>query len=232
MKNLALLVRRRRECLAYLEIVDHPPEPQFPAPSELRVDQGTTTSLEQAFLRELVAQSAEHPGPIIEIGTLFGFTTNEIALAKSAAQKLITVDQFSWNPWGLNSVEHQRLTERVLRLSTALLNVTLVVADKNQFYAGYVGEAPALVFLDAAHSYEETRKDIEWAQSLRCPLIAGHDYSDEFPGVQTAVDEAGAPEVRGTIWLIRSTPSANAAKATRAFAAASGGGSDWTGAHP
>ena len=204
---LGTLLRNRKECLAYVsspkrkaawDLINDPARPPH-----LLVDQGTTTALEQEFLAEIINESESEPGPIIEIGTLFGFTTAEMALLKAPDRVLITVDCFAWNPWGLEGSEHQRLAERVLRIAIALLNVKLVIADKNAFYNSYTGTPPSMVFLDAIHSYEETKTDIEWARRAGCRFIAGHDYSSDFVGVKKAVEEVGTPEVRGTVWLIR-----------------------------
>ena len=71
--------------------------------------------------------------------------------------------------------------------------VQAVDQDKNEFFASYCGPAPSLVFLDAIHDYPETSKDIAWAKTVGAAVIAGHDYSDVFPGVVQAVDEAGGP---------------------------------------
>ena len=54
-----------------------------------------------------------------------------------------------------------------------------------------------MVFLDAIHDYEETKKDIEWARLVGAKIIAGHDYCDEFPGVKQIVDEMGGPARAG-----------------------------------
>jgi predicted O-methyltransferase YrrM len=171
--------------------------------AELTVEQGSTTPDELSFLKALVAETTHLAGPIIEIGSLFGFTTIELALAKQKDKKLIAVDYFIWNPWGLNPTEHRKLAERVLRVAGVHLSVELVAADKNEFYKVYDGSAPSLVFLDAIHSYEETRKDIEWALKVGCRHIAGHDYKPEFPGVVGAVDAYGRPEVHGSVWVLR-----------------------------
>jgi hypothetical protein len=75
--------------------------------------------------------------------------------------------------------------------------------DKNEFFAGYRGAAPAMVFLDAVHDYEETKKDIQWARSVGAKIISGHDYCKEFPGVKQAVDEFGGPrQSAGTVWRL------------------------------
>jgi hypothetical protein len=77
-------------------------------------------------------------------------------------------------------------------------------ADKNQWLSAYAGEPPSLVFCDAIHTYEETKADILSARAAGAGLIAGHDYSREFPGVIEAVDEVGGPErLRGALWCLR-----------------------------
>lgn len=62
------------------------------------------------------------------------------------------------------------------------------------FFRDYRDEPPALVFLDAIHSYSETKIDIQWALSVNAAAIAVHDYSDDWPGVIQAVDEFGGPD--------------------------------------
>lgn len=49
------------------------------------------------------------------------------------------------------------------------------------------------VFVDADHSYEGCKRDIEaWAPKVRDGgMVCGHDYSDLWPGVKRAVDETG-----------------------------------------
>jgi len=157
--SLATLLRHRGECLEYLrspkrqlarEVIRSPA-----TPSDLLVEAGTTTEGERSFLAEIVRKSAGEAGPIIEIGTLFGFTTAEMALQKAPDRLLLTVDCFSWNPWGLTSSEHKRLAERVLLIGISRLNVKLIVSDKNAFYKSYAGATPSMVFLDAIHTYED-----------------------------------------------------------------------------
>jgi hypothetical protein len=60
------------------------------------------------FVQRLVRKSREFPGPIVEIGTLLGITTTNMALAKAPSQKIITVDLYCWNPWGLTPMYTRR----------------------------------------------------------------------------------------------------------------------------
>lgn len=133
------------------------------------------------------------PGPIVEVGTLFGWSTRVMVLFKEPERELITVDSYVWNPLSLPAERHARATHSALQEAVDHHRVRLVTQDKAVFYERYNGPPPALVFLDAIHSYEETRKDIEWARRVHAKTICLHDYSSKHPGVVQAVDEAGGP---------------------------------------
>jgi hypothetical protein len=156
------------------------------------------------LVKRLVRQSCQYHGPIIEIGTLLGVTTTTMAIAKAPHQKIITVDLYCWNPWGLPPDVHDALTGQVLQYLVRTGHVERIRMDKNEFFRAYDGPSPAMVFLDAVHDYEETKKDIVWAKQVGARIIAGHDYCDEFPGVKEAVDEFGGPaELEATVWLLK-----------------------------
>ncbi len=155
------------------------------------------------FLQKLVRESRKYPGPIIEIGTLLGITTTTMALAKAPEQKIITVDLYCWNPWGLRPENHRALTTIVLSYLVDTGHVQQISQDKNEFFRTYKGPPPAMVFLDAIHTYEETKLDIQWAQRVGAKIIAGHDYSDAFPGIKQVVDEFGGPRERvASVWVL------------------------------
>ncbi|MCI0335145.1 MAG: class I SAM-dependent methyltransferase [Planctomycetes bacterium] len=155
------------------------------------------------FIQRLVRESGAYSGPIIEIGTLLGVTTTHMALAKTPQQKIITVDFFCWNPWGLTPDAHEALTTQVLYYLQQTGHVKCVRMDKNEFYRAYEGPAPAMVFLDAWHDYDETKRDLQWAIGVGAKIISGHDYCDEFPGVKQVVDEFGGPrQLAGTVWAL------------------------------
>jgi hypothetical protein len=158
---------------------------------------------ELTLLESLVKESNGIGGPIIEIGTLLGVSTTHMAIWKATEKKIITVDLFAWNPWGLASRQHRDLTTQMLLYLIETGHVELVVSCKNAFYESYHGERPAMVFLDAIHDYPETARDIAWARSAGARIISGHDYSDEFPGVIQAVDEVGGPrQLQGSVWRL------------------------------
>jgi hypothetical protein len=156
-----------------------------------------------SLIERLVRQSREYPGPIVEVGTLLGITTTTIALAKAPEQKVITVDNYCWNPWAISPDAHEALAHQVLYYLIKTGHVERVRMDKNEFFRTYRGPAPSMVFLDAVHDYPETKKDIEWAKQMGTKIIAGHDYCKEFAGVMQVVDEFGGPrELGGTVWVL------------------------------
>jgi predicted O-methyltransferase YrrM len=184
---------------------DAPPAAAPPAPSFAAFHPARATVEPEArpLLEKLVRESRRHPGPIIEIGTLMGITTTTIALNKAPDQKVITVDKYCWNPWGISSEAHQALAAQVLRYLVETGHVEQVVMCKNEFFETYSGPPPSLVFLDAIHDYEETKKDIEWASRVGAAIISGHDYSADFPGVIEVVHEFGGPrELLGSVWAL------------------------------
>jgi hypothetical protein len=154
------------------------------APSQLSLD-------EARLLADLVRNS-DPQRPIIEIGTLFGWSTRVMAVAKPKEQELITVDNYSWNPHGMSSDAHYRATRMALSDAIANHNIRQVRMSKDEFYAQYSGPTPSLFFCDADHSYEATLADLKWARSRGADVICGDDYSPEqFPGVVRAVEEMG-----------------------------------------
>ncbi len=98
-----------------------------------------------------------------------------MALAKSRDQKIITVDLYCWNPWGMTPAVHEAVTSQMLHYLVRTGHVDCVSMDKNEFYRIYSGPAPSMVFLDAMHDYEEAKKDIEWSRRVGAKIITGHD---------------------------------------------------------
>lgn len=166
---------------------------------------GGLTDEEERALAALVVEAGAQPGPVIEFGTLFGLTTRLIAAAAAPSQRVITVDNFCWNPFGLPPALHEAFARKVLRGELASGRVELIAATSEAFRAAYAGAVPALVFLDADHSYAAVREEIAWARRLGVPLIAGHDYGNQRFGVTRAVDEALGEGivVHGSLWAWR-----------------------------
>jgi hypothetical protein len=165
---------------------------------------GHITIEEARFLRELVQQTAEDE-LIIEIGTLFGFSTMIMALAKSPTQPLITVDNYSWNPLGMTPAAHELATRLALEDVTRTANVQVMRADKNAFYREFDrSRRVGLFFCDADHSYEATKADLLWAKEIGARIVCGHDYDPiRHAGVTRAVDSVGGPrQICGSLFVV------------------------------
>ena len=141
-------------------------------------------------------------GTFVEFGTLFGLTAKAVAAAKPGL-KIIALDNFSWNPFGLTPSLHEGFTRRILSREIAEGRIEVVKASSEDFRRGYT-TPPDAVFLDALHQYEPVRDEIAWAKAAGVKCICGHDYGNPSPifGVTRAVDEAfpDGVDVRGMCW--------------------------------
>lgn len=163
-------------------------------PGEISIEEGR-------FLGDLVRRT-EPSDPLVEIGTLFGRSTTVMTLFKQEHQPLIGVDNFSWNPLGLEPEFHEYATRTALSQATERYNVRVEKADKAEFFAAYDGPPPGLVFCDADHSTEATLEDINWARSVGTKIVCGHDYGED-ERVSKAVDSLGGPkELVGRLFVV------------------------------
>lgn len=155
-------------------------------------------------LLRLVKKAGQFEGPIIEIGTLFGLTTQVIAQCKRADQALISVDNYSWNPFCLPPAHHREFTKRALHFCAKNAHLELYDGSSEDFFASYSGLPPALVFLDGSHEYAHVASEIRHAKRLGARMICGDDYNDAFPDVKRAVGEEFGSDatVRHSIWSV------------------------------
>ncbi len=166
-------------------------------------NKGQISVVEARALGEIVRNS-DPSRPIVEIGTLFGFSTLVMTMFKKPAQRLITVDNYSWNPLGLRPEAHYQLTHNRLREAITHHGVEQLRMGKDEFYSTYAGPPPAVFFCDADHSYEATKADIEWAKSVGATVICGDDYDHPIQrGTARAVDELGGPvQLHGGLFVL------------------------------
>ena len=136
---------------------------------------------------------------VVEIGTLFGFTAKRLAAETQA--KVVAVDNFSWNPFGMPAELHEHFTRLVLENELKNGRVELVKADAQTFLAAMKGVD--FVFLDGDHRYEAVKAEIELVKKAGVKTIAGHDYGNALFGVTRAVEETlGKPDdVAGMVWV-------------------------------
>lgn len=164
---------------------------------------GGLSEADEAGIAAAVQQAAKYPGPIVEVGTLFGWTTQLLATLKAPQTELISIDNYCWNPFCLSPEDHRAITHRSLRYCLERCNTSLFEGTTHEFYRRYRGATPSMVFIDADHSYRESNADIQWARDMGVPVIAGHDYQSLHPGVVQAVNEqfGRAFELHGSVWI-------------------------------
>ena len=191
------LVKHRWQVVKFLDFTANPTQ----------AFSGTVQRHELFFIQQIVNKANQLEGPILEIGTLFGFTTQHIAEWKHSDKQLSTVDNFQWNPIGLDSATHKEFTSRILYYLKQKSSLVVFEGSNTEFYNSYDGPTPSMVFIDAGHSYEDVMVDIKWAISQQIPLISGHDYSKTQLGVTRAVNEFFGEDnirVEGSVWFYHS----------------------------
>jgi predicted O-methyltransferase YrrM len=141
---------------------------------------------------------------IIEIGALFGFSTQAI-LEGAKNNKVIVVDNFAWNPIGLTSVRHELMLKSNLNYFIRQNRVSIHngLSSDPELYE-LVNNNVSMVFIDGDHSYNGVLSDINFAKAINSKIICGDDYS--FAGVKKAVDETFGNEVKfiGDMWFVKS----------------------------
>ena len=88
---------------------------------------------------------------VVEVGTLFGSTARELA-RQVVGGRVIAVDNFSWNPFGLPPKVHENFTRKILR-GTGVEIVNCSSEDWRRQVKGTID----MVFFDASHRYEDVK---------------------------------------------------------------------------
>jgi hypothetical protein len=165
---------------------------------------GGISEEDELGIRAAVARAAAFDGPIVEIGALFGWTTQLIASVKSPEKELIAVGNFSCNPFCIPPNDHRLITRRSLLYCLEHCRTRIFDGTSREFYDSYEGPPPSMVFIDGDHSYQGVQADIDWACERDVPVIAGHDYQPVLhEPIVRAVNErfSGDFERFDTVWI-------------------------------
>ena len=132
-------------------------------------------------------------GNILEIGSFEGLSLSYIKdTIKSNANRIFSVEIHC----------RKRLVDNASKWG-----VELLCKDSSAASGEFPDRFFDLIYIDANHSYESVKKDIEsWLPKLKMSgIIAGHDYDDHWPGVVKAVDEKfrNRIELSGRNWMVR-----------------------------
>ena len=196
LRRILILLRHWREAKSAFSTLSFLYDPKSSSLDAL----GGLTDEELQAVRRWAAE--EEDRTVVEIGTLFGLTAREIA-REPRVGKVIAVDNFSWNPFGLPPSVHEGFTRRILRgTSVRLVNCS------SEDWRRQVTEKVDMVFFDASHRYEDVKAECEWARDAGVKVICGHDYGNPNArfGVTRAVDEVFGKdrlEIVGMCWRVK-----------------------------
>ena len=154
-------------------------------------------------LAEAALTEADARGAMVEVGCWLGRSTCYVAtLCRLRGARLICVDH-----WAGSSDSHDRAYREMLdardiegefrRTLTSLAGEGVLELRRQRSLeaaAAMPAESVDLVFLDGSHDREAVAADIEaWRPKLRRGgVLAGHDFSPDYPGVIAAVEAAAA----------------------------------------
>lgn len=139
---------------------------------------------------------------IVEVGCWKGRSTKRFL--ESCKGPVYAVDHWSGTVTDVSSLVAYDLDvyDDFIKNVGGYKNLTILKGDSVKI-AKTFDKNVSMVFIDAGHEYEDCKTDIE-AWLPKCSrIIAGHDYSNEWPGVKKAVDEKFDKINKiGSIWWV------------------------------
>lgn len=143
---------------------------------------------------------------IVEIGSWKGRSARAILDGLNGKGKLTCVDTFM----GSDDDEIEKKQAKEVNVFTEFwrncgsasnLRVLMTTSDEANGLMYISNEFFDMTFIDASHSYESIKQDIELWLPRTKKIICGHDYHSHAPGVLQATKELlGEVEVIDTIW--------------------------------
>lgn len=161
---------------------------------------------------DLYTQAIQHVpnnSVIVEVGLFRGKSFSYLmteATNSGKSLRVYGVDDFS-------SLMGWRIQESIreaflLNLAPHAGKYTLIHESSTNAAALFSYAIIDFLFLDASHDYDSVKRDLSaWLPKMKPgSVIAGHDYTDEWPGVKQAVAEAFGDryvEVINDCWRVR-----------------------------
>lgn len=149
----------------------------------------------EAYLLNHLAKSQQQ-AVIVEIGTYYGRATYCLATgAKVSGAHVYTIDAYTPHTIGEMIVlpEIAQAVKVMLKEQVLGRHVTMMIGEAKAI--GKIWEKPIdLLFIDGSHEYKDVKADFNaWKKHVK-GVIAFHDYTDHWPGVQKFVNELVASE--------------------------------------
>ena len=172
---------------------------------------GWFTNVEAEVYRSLVRPIRS--GVVVEVGVWKGRSVSTILdICRINQNRLVAVD--TWKPDLRDPGYLEAATRDILEIFRDNLRLlghtgTVEILQKDSVHARdhFSDRSIDLVFVDADHSYEAVKNDLEaWLPKVtRHGVLCGHDYTVR-PGVRRAVDEMFGARTAlpgGSIWTVR-----------------------------
>jgi hypothetical protein len=153
---------------------------------------------------KILSNFASRSDSIVEVGCWKGRSTKE--LLESCNGNVYAVDSWKGSPNDMTNV----MAGMDLGVEAAFKknvghysNLKILKGSSVDMAKTFNGNKVDMVYIDAGHTYEEVKSDIEtWLPKCN-KFIVGHDYQEDFPGVKQAVDEIfGEVNTIDTIWWV------------------------------
>ena len=136
----------------------------------------------------------------VEVGAAWGCSSSYMAVEIANSKKKIKFDVI--DHW-INDFGKSFYDEFITYISPVKNYINPIIGDSKETASYYKDQTLDFVFIDASHDYENVKKDIlSWLPKVKIGgIIAGHDYSGDFPGVIQAVDEIfSGKEIKRILW--------------------------------
>lgn len=149
---------------------------------------------------EFLQKAAAGCKSVVEIGSWKGRSTK--ALLDTGAH-VTAVDHWQGSDTIKGLAESQDVYAEFTKNVGHYPNLRVIKKPSLEAAASLNGDRFDMVFIDAGHTYEDCKNDIEaWLPRAK-NIIAGHDYSTGWPGVMRAVQEkfGNRFKVIDTIWI-------------------------------
>jgi predicted O-methyltransferase YrrM len=172
-------------------------------------------NMEDQYLELL--SNVEDNGIFVELGAWKGKSTSFIVTEIIKSNKKVsffTIDTFEGETNGTDYNENKTYSSYNLsEIYQIFLENTEQIKEYFQAIRGkscesaskFEDESIDVIFIDAGHSYESVKMDIlKWYPKMKKnSIMAGHDYTNNWPGVKKAVDEFfGSPDkVENLCWF-------------------------------
>lgn len=133
--------------------------------------------------------NAKDNAHFVEIGSYFGRSVAYLATQVKLHKKRITIDAID-NFTGSDFI-NPYIWKRFIHKCELTSNINLIEIDQLASSNLYDDESLDFVFIDSDHAYRTTKAVIEaYIPKIKSNgILAGHDYSEQYPGVIRAVNE-------------------------------------------